>query len=487
MNQEAMTTNEHQQGPIERTCPAKALSAAVRAEAFPAHPRFPQLKTVSNPKLMLDLFREHLKPVAGKSVAIEECVPVRFRWKSDGSRCILQYALRLLHSDHRSPNEHQTSDVWVTSVLYAEKGEAENAWSALRAGGSNVAGDLLIFEPVTLIGRFQMVVHAFPFDRLIHSLPSTLRGPWPELQQRLLPCFGPDCWEIERQLVEPLRYLHEQGAVLRYTVHARSAAERQTKRFYAKVYRTRHGEQVNKLLQQIHHNLNGATAKFTVVEPLFYCSERRCLVLAEAPGRSLQEILSDSEEGIDSVRPVARALAAFNQSEVPALASHSAQEQLGFLQRAAELLRWARPASTAFIDDVVNEASARLRDVPHAPIHWDLKSDHIFLDGEQVIFIDLDTVSLGDPARDPAHLAAHIACRIDFPEINPDRARAAALTLVEEYFAHVPASWREQFTLQYAIAALEAACGLFKRQEPDWADRATSAIREARAALAGRC
>ena len=436
---------------------------------------------------MLDLFREHLKPVAGKSVAIEECVPVRFRWKSDGSRCILQYALRLLHSDDRSPNEHQSSDVWVTSVLYPEMGQAENAWSELRAGGRNIAADLLIFEPVTLIGQFQMVVHAFPFDRLIHSLSSTLRGPWPELQQRLLACFGPDCWEIERQLVEPLRYLHEQNAVLRYTVHARTAAQRQTKRFYAKVYRTRHGEQLNKFLQQMHHNVNSAAAKFTVVEPLFYCSERRCLVLAEAPGRSLQQILSDSEDGIDSVRHVARALAAFNQSEVPALASHSAREQLGFLQRAAELLRWARPASTALIDDVVNDASARLQDVPHAPIHWDLKTDHIFLDGDQVIFIDLDTVSLGDPARDPAHLAAHIACRIDFPEIDPERARAAALALVEEYFAHVSASWREQFTLQYAIAALEAACGLFKRQEPGWEDRTTTAIQEARAALAGRC
>ena len=481
-----MTTKEHEQS-IERACPAKELSAAIRGAAFPAHPCFPQLKIASNPKLMLDLFRQHLKPVSMKSVVIEECVPVRFRWKSDGSRCILQYELRVLHTDDRSPNEHQSSNVWVTSVLYPEMGDAEKAWSELRAGDHNIARDLLIFEPLTLISELQMVVHAFPFDRLIHGLSSTLRGPWPELQQRLLACFGPDRWEVERQLVEPLRYLHEQGAVLRYTVHARSAAERQTKRFYAKVYRTRHGEQVNKLLQQIHHILNGATAKFTVVDPLFYCSERRCLVLAEAPGRSLQEILSDSEEGIDSVRPVARALAAFNQSEVPAVVSHSACEQLGFLQSAAELLRWACPSSIAVIDDVVNQANARLRDVPHRPIHWDLKTDHIFLDGEQVIFIDLDTVSLGDPARDPGHLAAHIACRIEFPEITQERAHAAAVALVEEYFAHVPAAWQEQFTLQYAIAALEAACRLFKRQEPDWADRATSAIQEARAALAGLC
>jgi hypothetical protein len=55
--------------------------------------------------------------------------------------------------------------------------------------------------------------------------------------------------------------------------------------------------------------------------------------------------------------------------------------------------------------------------------------------------------------------------------------------LVEEYFGLVPAEWREQFNLQYAIAVVEGACGLFKRQELRWSERAAEALHEAQRAL----
>jgi Ser/Thr protein kinase RdoA (MazF antagonist) len=176
-------------------------------------------------------------------------------------------------------------------------------------------------------------------------------------------------------------------------------------------------------------------------------------------------------------------LAAFNQSPLSSTVSHSAAEQLKFLNRAADLLRWARPPSAPVINDILTKVDICLRDVPPAPIHWDLKTDHIFLDGDRVTFVDLDTISLGDPARDPAHLAAHISCRIDVPDMPAPLAHAAARALLDEYFARVPAAWSRQLSLQYAIAALEAACGLFKRQEPRWPERADAAIREAQSAL----
>ncbi len=68
----------------------------VRPGGFPADPDFPQLAIASDPQRMLELFRRHLEPAAGKGYRIEDCVPVRFRCRQSTARCVLQYTLRLL-------------------------------------------------------------------------------------------------------------------------------------------------------------------------------------------------------------------------------------------------------------------------------------------------------------------------------------------------------------------------------------------------------
>jgi hypothetical protein len=462
------------------------LASAIRAQTFPAHPYFPQLPTASDPRMMLDLFRKHLVRTSEGSSDFEQCLPLRFRWRSDGSQCVLQYALRM-GANGNGP----LPDLWVTATIYAAPGGAEQAWTKHAAAcASRPAPETESpFQPLTLIPELGMLAKVFPCDRLLPSLPELVSGPWPELRQRLLACFGPGQWQIETQTVEPLRYLAEDSAVLRYSLHARNAGNSQAahKRFYAKAYRTSYGEQIGQLLQQFQRKTAGAREDFTVVEPLFYCAQRQCLVLAEAPGRSLQERLENGgQDVLPAVRRVARALTAFNQTDIVPSVSHSAEEQIKFLASAAELLRWACPALTTAIENIVHIVSSNLRDVPPAPIHWDLKTDHIFLDDDRVTFVDLDTFSLGDPARDPAHLAAHLACRIEVPDMPADLARAAARTLVEEYFSQVPETRHQQFELQYLIAVLEGACGLFKRQEPRWAERAAAALEEAQRALTGR-
>jgi hypothetical protein len=470
------------------TLPVTELAAAIHDQAYPAHPYFPQLKIASDPRSMLEIFCEHLKPAIQTSLRTEECIPVRFTLRRNGGSCVLQYALRLSGSLQEGEN---ASNVWITCVIYADANEARKIYA--QSTERHIPASRAMFAPVTLIPELQMVVYVFPFDPSLPQLPLVVNGPWPQLQERLLPHFGSGQWEIKHQKIEPLRYRTEDSAVVRYTVWAADGSRNQTKRFYAKANRTRYGRDV---CQLIHHIRNGpavARNDFSVVEPIFYCNDRRCLILAEAPGVSLQSILNDSHQNFDksvlaaassaALRQLARAMAAFNQTDVPTTVVHSAEHQVGLLTRVAQLLCWACPSSSAVIKDIVKEVSGRLTDVPHVPIQWDLKPDHVFLDGERVIFIDLDTVSLGDPARDPAHLAAHLACRIDLSEMCPEEARTASRTLVEEYFTHVPTSWRKQFALQYVIALLEAACGQFKRQERGWPEHAAAAIEEAQCAL----
>jgi hypothetical protein len=462
----------------------KELPSAVCEEDFPDDPDFPQLKVATDPALMLEVFRTHLKPVSRKAYHIQDCTPVRFRCRQSSSRFVLQYSLHLVE---RSNGRH--CDPWVTLVGHAEPGRTEELWTELKAADSwrGIPETLLTFEPLSFIPDLKMLVEVFPYDSRLPTLPVVLSGPSPELQRRLLAHFGPGDWQLEEQIVEPMRYRTELGGVLRYTLHARNAvtSRTQTKRFYAKVYRGERGERTWKLLQHLCDNPAATRGEFAVVRPIDYCRERQCLVLEEAPGRALQEVLLNGGDSLTAARRVARAVAAFNQSAVPGGCLHTPQDQIKYLTKTAALLQWICPKTSEWFDKIVAEVSTRLVAVEVAPIHWDLKTDHVFLDDDRVIFIDVDTVAWGDPVRDPAHLLAHIICRIGLPTWAVEASRAAGRAFVEEYFTHVPPSWHERFDAQYAAAVVETAAGIFKRQEPQWAEKVTACINEAHHALSG--
>jgi hypothetical protein len=178
-------------------------------------------------------------------------------------------------------------------------------------------------------------------------------------------------------------------------------------------------------------------------------------------------------------------VAAFNQDTLAITRRDSLADQLDGLRRASSLVQWACPDVRTEVEEIAAAVIRGLTDVSPAPIHLDLKPDHIFLAGDGVTFIDLDSVVLADPVRDPAHLCAHIVSRVGLDPMPGDQARAAAAAFVEEYFRQVPGSWREQFPLHCAGALIEVAGGVFRRQEPQWPAKVRAAIEEAHRALGG--
>src|SRR5207248_1531845 len=163
----------------------------------------------------------------------------------------------------------------------------------------------------------------------------------------------------------------------------------------------------------------------------------------------------------------------------------SRADQLAQVRRAARLVAWACPQVAAEVEALTAAVVDGLPEAAPGPMHRDLKADHIFLDGDRVVFIDLDSVALGDPVRDPAHLFAHLTARVGLDSMPPEQARKAAAAFVEEYFASVPESWRKNFPIQCAGALIEVAGGIFKRQEPQWPEKVTACIEEAHHVLSG--
>src|SRR5437762_4059681 len=367
----------------------------VRPGGFPADPDFPQLAIASDPQRMLELFRRHLEPAAGKGYHIETCVPLRFRCRQSTARCVLQYALRLLE-----PSTGRRWDQGVTGLLYAQKGTAERLWREMQATdpSQGIPDEWLTFRPVGFIPDLEMVVQVFPYDRKLRNLGLVLGGALHDLDPQLLARLAPGEWRVTERTMMPTRYRTELGAALKYTLQARDATtgRAETLRCFVKVYRNDHGEHTFELLQSL--GQRGET-RYAVVRPVAYRADLRTLVLEEAPGTALQRLLRAGQDAAEALRRTARAVAAFNQDDLgnATVAESPLAVQLEELRRGATIVEWARPELGASVRAITAAVAAGLEDVPPGPIHGDLKPDHVFLAGDRVIFIDLDSVAL---ARD---------------------------------------------------------------------------------------
>jgi Phosphotransferase enzyme family len=463
----------------------------VSVGSFLADPAFPQLKIATDPALMKQTFRTHLRPVGPKVYDIEDCRFIRLRYRQ-GSRCFLQYTLRLVE-----PDTGRQREVQVTGLIYAQKDKAEQAWRKLKATDPRleIPDAWLTFEPVSFVAELDMLVQVFPYDHRLPTLPVLAAGPPPELEPVLLGRFGAGDWRVQAWKVEPVRYL-ERGVVLRYTARARNAATGGTreKSFYAKVYRHKKGEQTYQALRVL-WSQDGAREGFSVVRPLAYLRDLRALILEEAAGTPLDEILLRERDSTEAVRRVAKALAAFNQGDAPATTQpHLLADEVAVLERGRRVLGWACPHLRPEVESIIAGVLAGLEEVSLRPTHRDLSPDHIFVDGERTIFIDLDSLAKADPVLDPAYLLTRLAMPALFPiprqqartATSRQRARTAAWEFAEEYFAHVPRTWHERLPFHYAGTLLKVAQGFFRRQAPDWPERIATLLEEAKASLVGR-
>ena len=453
-------------------------------DGFPYDPDFPQLPFATDPEFMFQVFRRHLKPIARKVYDIQDCQPFRFRCRQSQPRCVLQYTLRI-----EDAINGQSQALWVTGLLYAEKGLAERLWHETRASEPRweIPKGSRTFESVSFVPELQMLVEVFPFDRRLPNLCGVLNGEAKVLEPWLLSRLQRGRWRPEHRAIELMRYRTELGAVLRYSIQARDtfSSRRETLRCYLKLYRDDRGAELWQLLQRLSERREGPQL-YSVNKPVAYASELRMLALEEAPGIPLSQLLLDEGSTAEAVRSAARAAAAFNQDELPILRHESRQDHWEHLRLAANLAQWACPRERKAVEAITTAVLHDLTDVPPAPIHGDLKPDHVFVAGDRVVFIDLDSAVQGDPVRDPAHMFAYLASAAGLGTISSARAKAIAWAFADEYFRSVPTSWRERFPTHCAGALLEVAGGIFRRQDAGWPQKVTAVIEMAQAALSGR-
>ncbi|NIA69674.1 hypothetical protein HBA54_13815 [Pelagibius litoralis] len=447
--------------------------------AFPHDATMPGMSLAVDPSTMQAIFAAELLQRNGTAYKIDGCRLLRIRYRP-AEHCFVHYEL-----DLRSAKSGQRTAVWLTGIIYPDERPRRRLKKLLAAcEGEPISDGWHAFGPAFYLPAPHMLVQTFPCDRRLPGLPHIVSGAAADLEPELARALGPGDWETAVRSIQPVRYRALSGAVLRFSIEAteRKTGERKTKTPYVKVSRNGEGEREARLLETLHSQAQATNQPFTVTRPLAYIDSLSALIVEEAPGDSFEQAVLNGIDVEGSARRTARGLAALHQWTVTPPAATNAVIARALV--AAEYVGWACPMLADEAQAIVCAAEAALARTALGPTHLDLKPDHVFLDGERVVFIDLNTFGAADPVLDIATLLARLAAMPARFGAAPAHVETAARALTEEYFARVPADWRLRLDINHAVAAMQVASEFFRHQHPDWRELVPAWIAQARHAAA---
>ncbi len=446
-------------------------------------------ESFQHPEQMRDVFQQFLVPIDGSRIDVQTC---RIDYaRQSATRSVYQYTLGILHAATGVITEQI-----VTGMAYTG-GKTRAHWRRVSLEDENALRPVgpLLLPAATYVPALDLLVQTFPYDYRLPGLIELVNGS-PAFVNVLLGENGPGDWQVEKWEAEVVRYRPDMRAMVRVGALARAKASEEivARNAFAKVYREEEeGRRVFGLLAALWEKTAGADLGFAVPRPIAYVDAQQTLLMGEARGvRLLQRVRKDEPaKVIPAIRLAARAVAGLHQLSLPeGMLPFARMEKAKQLSTVANTLAEYSPAHEAAIDELVLEIGRVFGEGELAPTHFDLKQGHILLDDARVTILDFDKMALGDPLVDVANIAATLGAERERSHARLERRAGLAGAFIDEYFTHVPDSWRERFPARYALATLVEAgtTGRGQRGRPEivnHADRVASAIVHAQQVMAG--
>jgi hypothetical protein len=440
-------------------------------------------KIITDPVRMRDVLEAHLLPVADRSLQIRECRPGALR-RLEGCRFAVQYTLRL----HELATGR--SMVQMVSGMSFRSGRTHAVWDSLRAEMSQTGGAGL--PPYAYVPDLDMLVQVFPHDYQLPGLASAMAGIPAELDSSIAADFGTEGWRIESGHAELVRYRVGTRATVLLTVSARRSSpdQRGERKYYAKVYRdAAEARHALAILQDLKTKADAGCVRFTVPAPIALSASLGTVIQSHVPGSPLPRLLRRGRGAMPAIRATARAVAdlhgaalevqSFNNRHAP----RSLQTHLNRLDRGARFISRECPALAPDVAQIISIVTAGISQSAVAPIHGDLKPDHVFIADDTISIIDFDDMHMSDPMLDVANMESDLArLQPDVP-LGGDGEGSFARAFVESYFAYAPESLRVRLPFYRAMARISEAGRLKSGGDPHLRDRIGTLVREARAAV----
>jgi aminoglycoside phosphotransferase (APT) family kinase protein len=157
-----------------------------------------------------------------------------------------------------------------------------------------------------------------------------------------------------------------------------------------------------------HQQLQGRS-KVTVPEPVGLIPELRMWLQRAVPGAALTSLIPNGR--LEVAERAARALFELHHSDVRPARVHTAEDEMTILRDRLLQAKEAMPDLAGRIDELLRRCEAiasALPDDARTCIHRDFYPDHVLIGEQSTTLIDLDLLSMGDPAVDVGNFAAHV-------------------------------------------------------------------------------
>jgi hypothetical protein len=223
----------------------------------------------------------------------------------------------------------------------------------------------------------------------------------------------------------------------------------------------------------------GPRSKERVPEPLGYVARERMLLMRAASGPPISDLIlaGSLEQAKRLMRMSALWLAKFHTVPVPDLPVESPCERMEILRTADLLAKVAAacPERTSLLIDLVHQwkevafvtnSAAKL-----VTLHGQFRPAHVFVDRETVVAIDLDKLTLSDPAKDVARFVHSMTKSSIAPAGALSRIAALAEEFISAYEMYAPGNL-DNLRYYMALYSLKQLGKVWKNKNPSDANRA---------------
>ena len=303
-----------------------------------------------------------------------------------------------------------------------------------------------------------LVVTVFPHDRRLSALRE-LTDMWKRdrLLRRLLP-GRPELWSGQLRI---LRYRPERRYVaeLRAAAGARVLLKAGTQKGYAR--------------SRLHATAFRSQGPLRVAR-LLGADEEQCVLAFEwLPGVELFDLCAAEELDEGTVARAGAALAELHSQDPEGLLPRPHEVVFAALSSAWEEIGFTCPHLAPRAGGLARRLASRLGEAPgmRVPLHGDLSTRHVLVDGKQSGLIDLDSACRGDPADDLGSIFAQVERHVVSGDLPAHRVSSFRRAFLQGYGESGRRRVPGRVDLHMAVELFRGARFPVRRLEPDWVRR----------------
>ena len=397
----------------------------------------PHVPKALDSSVMKSLFQDTMfeKTGAENPIRIRDCEILHIRYKR-GRYCLVLYKLTMANLAHQDLGEQMV----CARMFHTGESHAKFLAAQLKPQINPTFGRPLFHLPAC-----EMVIWAFPNDRKLSSLASFTNHP--QLQGQILPRVlemehGPG-WDIHHLTNDIVHYVPEHTCMFRMSLRISHKESRETRdvTLYGKTYSNEIGAETYQFMQQLWNSEARRKNDLLIPQPLWYDHSLQTLWQSSLHGSPLTHYSLQHEHMNTWLTQAGKAVATLHQIPLRGLKRIHTRDALAKLEEATQHLSGIRASCGPALNHLVDELTRQVKDLtpqPQVTLHGDLHRKNLFLQGETIGLIDLDSLGEGSALHDIGSFVASLYYRIVISEIPESAAKELITSFVDSYHAHSP-------------------------------------------------